>query len=363
MQGIARNVAKHGWHLNLEAALSGRLPRRWSGDGILTTLSRDIPFEQFQKRAGCPAVSLSLNRPQIQIPRVGFDNRIAGHLAAEHFLERGFGSFAFYHRHHQYSGQQRFAAFTERIRQAGFDTVANWDQIDQPDQRDHWAGRQELLTQWLSAADRPVGVFAADDAAGVEVIEACQSLGLSIPYEVGVLGMLDIPLFRQSTTVAMSSITVDFAASTRIACDVLAKLMEGGDRPSEPILLAPTGIAVRESTDTIAAGDPHVARAIRFMMEHYGDPIDVGRIVAASGLGQTQLYAAFKQYVGQSPAALLTRIRIDKAKRSLADSKTKIEAIAHACGFGDRINLYRQFKQHEGISPGAYRRHARSPFD
>jgi LacI family transcriptional regulator len=364
MQGVARHAGRRGWHLNLEPALSGQLPDDWRGDGLITTLGGDMgAFERFRRRAACPAVSLSLNHPEVAIPRVGFDNAAAGRMAAEHLLQRGFTSFAFYDRAGQYSGQRRRAAFADALAEAGHDhdpvlslAIAPRISDSQPGQ---WVARQQMLTQELQQAPKPLAVFAADDSSAVEVVEACQSIGLDIPHQVGVLGMLDMPLFRESTTVPISSITVDFDTNTRVACELLESMMAGGPAPDRPIVFAPTGIATRASTDVIAARHPGVARAIRFMMEQYAQPIGVPDIVGASGMSQTRLFAAFKQDVGQPPAAVLTRIRLDKARRQLAQTHDKIEVVAEACGFGNRINLYRQFKQRLGLSPGAFRRRAR----
>lgn len=82
--------------------------------------------------------------------------------------------------------------------------------------------------------------------------------------------------------------------------------------------------------------------------------------VRISGLSRTGLYNAFEADVGESPAAVLTRIRIDKARRMLGETSEKVHTIAETCGFGDPINLQRHFKQRLGISPAAYRKQNRA---
>ncbi|MBI1337001.1 MAG: helix-turn-helix domain-containing protein [Phycisphaera sp.] len=362
MQGIARHAAAHGWHLNLDPALSGRLPEKWNGDGILTNLGSVVTeLERLIQRAGCPAVSLSLNHPHIPIPRVGIDNKIAGQLAADHFLERGFTSFAMYGRSDQHAGNQRYKAYAEKLATFGHTVTRMPDAHTDLDDLNEWTTRHQLLCELLRQLHKPVAVFAVDDASAVEVIEACQTIGLKIPDDVGVLGMLDMPLFRHSTTIPLSSVTVDFDTQTRIACDLLDSMMDGQPHPppDKPILIPPTGIATRASTDTIAAQTPGVARAIRYMLDHYPKPIGLPDLVRASGMSQSRLYAAFHKDTSQSPVAVLTRIRLDKAKRVLVNSDKAIDNVATDCGFKDRINLYRQFKQHLGLSPGQYRQHHR----
>jgi len=359
MHGLARQAARRGWHLNLEPALSGGLPVDWRGDGIVTTLGGDIrAFARFRAHAGCPAVSLSLNVPEIDIPRVGIDNRVVGRMAADHLLERMFTSYLFYARSPSHAGRLRCDAFADCLAGHGHELMRLDPEDVESSGAGHWSRRQERLARVLQQIDTPAAVFAQDDASAVEVIEACQNLGLAVPEQVGVLGVLDMPLFRESTTVPISSIRVDFDAYTQTACDLLESLMAGGESPGEPVLLPPVGVIARDSTDTIAARQPAVARTIHYMMQHYAEPIPVADMVAVSGTSQTGLYAAFNKDVGQSPGAVLTRIRLEKVKRRLRETDEKIEAVAEACGFRERITLYRQFKQHVGMSPNAYRKRA-----
>lgn len=361
MAGIAHEAATREWHLNLEMPLQGSIPRAWRGDGILTTLGMDLnAFLMFWKDAACPAVSLSLNSIEIDIPRVGIDNKKAGGLAAEHFLQRGFSSFAFVGRSREHSGTQRLDSFAARLREADKSFEPTLTVLsDEQGQRLGWLERQNRIKAMLEPAVKPLGVFALDDMVAVEIIEACQAESWRVPQDVAVLGMLDIPLFRNSTTIPMSSITVDFDEHARVACDLLADLIAGKSWPAEPILLPPTGLVVRQSTDTLAARLPAVIRALTFMTEQYTQQIDIRDIVKASGISQTQLYSEFKKDLGTTPVALLTRIRLDHAKRQLAHTNAKIEVVSHDCGFGDRINLYRLFKQHVGLSPGQYRKQVR----
>ncbi len=129
--------------------------------------------------------------------------------------------------------------------------------------------------------------------------------------------------------------------------------------PAEPILFPPTGVVARRSTDTLAARTPEVARAIRYLLDHYAEPIGVPEIARAAGLSKTVLYERFRADLGQSPGEALIRIRVERARRLLREGAAKVEAVAQACGFGDRVNLHRHFTKHVGMTPAAYRREAR----
>ncbi|MBT3293837.1 MAG: substrate-binding domain-containing protein [Verrucomicrobia bacterium] len=361
VNGTVRHAAERGWHVDLQVCMSGRLPERWQGDGIITMLGGDrVELGRLIDDAKCPAVSLNDNFADFNIPRISQDDAIAGNMAAEHFLERGFNSFAFYsHGLSPDTAERRYSAFAARLRQEGYETNPILWADARGKRADTWLNRQEWLRETLSTLPKPLAVFALNDEAATEVIEACLAESITVPESVAVLGMLDMAIFRNSTTIPLSSIQVDFDTITRVACDVLARMMDGEPPPAHPILFPPTGIASRRSTDTIAAHLPEVARAVRFMLGNYARQFGTDDIAHAAGVCKTLLYDAFASDMGQTPYAVLNRIRVDNAKRLLVDTSKKIETVAEECGFGNRINLHRHFKRSLGTSPAAFRKQER----
>lgn len=221
---------------------------------------------------------------------------------------------------------------------------------------DDWEARQAWLLAELKDLRRPLAVFATNDQAAVDIIECCLYANIQIPDEVAVLGVLDMPIFRHCTTVPLSSIQVDFDTITKAACNLLADMMNGAPAPEEPILFPPTGVAVRRSTETIAAQTPAVAKAIRFMMQRFAAPLDSDQIARATGMSKSSLYAAFKDDLGKTPYAILTTLRLQHAKKLLRESNQPVYTIAEACGFGEPVNLYRNFEQLVGMSPTTFRK-------
>ncbi len=59
----ARYAGEHSWHLNSEMCISGRLPRGWKGDGILTALDFQPHLLRFVRSARVPLVDISLTLP------------------------------------------------------------------------------------------------------------------------------------------------------------------------------------------------------------------------------------------------------------------------------------------------------------
>lgn len=71
---------------------------------------------------------------------------------------------------------------------------------------------------------------------------------------------------------------------------------------------------------------------------------------------QSHLSALFKEYVGVSPFAYKTKLRIAKACSLLKGSDIKIENIAYECGYNSMSVFYEQFKKLKQQSPADYRK-------
>jgi transcriptional regulator GlxA family with amidase domain len=63
----------------------------------------------------------------------------------------------------------------------------------------------------------------------------------------------------------------------------------------------------------------------------------------------------FQREVGQTPAAYVEALRVERARDLLEDGGQSLEAIAKAVGFGSAEVLRRAFHRHLGIPPSAYR--------
>ena len=198
-------------------------------------------------------------------------------------------------------------------------------------------------------------MFAADDMHATEIIEACIDLNYNIPDTVAILGVGNFELFSNCRVVGLSSICVDVNQHGYEASRLLDGLIQGKKPPTQPILIKPTGIKVRKSTDTIATEHPALNLAIRFMLDNYHESIAMKDVVKSSRISQSLLYQLFKSNFKQSPVHFLTEIRLKKAKELLCESNLKITAIAYKCGFGSPVNLFRIFQRFEGITPKKYR--------
>ena len=74
-----------------------------------------------------------------------------------------------------------------------------------------------------------------------------------------------------------------------------------------------------------------------------------------TGLTSHQLVYRFNLVTGRTPMEMILRRRIDVAKRLLAETTNPVKQIARQSGFNSTNQFYVTFRDHVGMSPGAYR--------
>ena len=82
---------------------------------------------------------------------------------------------------------------------------------------------------------------------------------------------------------------------------------------------------------------------------------DARAIVRRSGFGSTRVFELFRQHYHTTPADLLVRARLDRAKRQLLASNETLSAIALDAGFEALSAFHENFRRLNGMTPAAYR--------
>ncbi|MDX9871879.1 MAG: Ada metal-binding domain-containing protein [Clostridia bacterium] len=77
------------------------------------------------------------------------------------------------------------------------------------------------------------------------------------------------------------------------------------------------------------------------------------------GVSQRRMVEIFKEAYGVTLFEYMNNLRLEEAKRLLADTADEIIDIAYSIGFGGLSSFYRFFKNSTGLSPAAYRRERR----
>ena len=101
-------------------------------------------------------------------------------------------------------------------------------------------------------------------------------------------------------------------------------------------------------------------RVRRFIEENFHRDFTVADLSRMAGMSRTGLGREWSRAYSLSPFALRDRLRMERARNELALGERSVREIAEACGFSDPAYFVRFFKKHEGVTPGVYRKEARS---
>jgi transcriptional regulator GlxA family with amidase domain len=88
---------------------------------------------------------------------------------------------------------------------------------------------------------------------------------------------------------------------------------------------------------------------------HLGDDLSVAALAARACLSERSFARAFRAEVGQSPAAYVETLRVERARTLLEDGAESLEVVTRATGFSSPEILRRAFHRRVGVSPAAYR--------
>ena len=214
--------------------------------------------------------------------------------------------------------------------------------------------------QWLKPLPKPIGILTWTTNCGREVINACRKADLLIPEQIAVLAADEDELLCELCNPPLSGIALTSERIGYEAAATLDRLMKGR-RPTENlILIEPTGVISRQSTDTLAIDDVDVAHTVAFIRNHAGDQIQVEDVLRNVAVSRSQLERRFQEILGRTPAAEIRRVHLERAKRLLEETDMTIPKIAFASGFGSREYLAYVFKFETGLTPREYRSRIRA---
>jgi len=358
VRGAINYAQKHGpWTLWVEPGAiepEVRLPPGWQGHGIIARVA-SVAMERHVFKAGVPCVNVSaLEVKGAPFPRVMTDLQTVARMAADHLCDRGFRNFAYYGPTHRSGVAYHYQGFVAALRSAGLDCVAC---RRRPARRRgaSWRVEHAQLIRWLRGLPKPVAVLTWFEECGRAVIDACREAGLLVPEEVAVLASNDDPLLCEACDPPLSGIAASSEQIGYQAAALLDRLMQGKRAPTEPILIEPTAVTARRSTDTLAIDNPALAQAVAFIRTHAAEPIRVSDVVRRAPFSRRQLEQEFQRTLSRSPAQEIRRVHLERARRLLAETDLSIPAVAAASGFNSPEHFARIFKTQCGHSPLKYR--------
>lgn len=362
MDGIIAYQREHQlWSIYMGEQERGARPpvwlRNWKGDGIIARIETQA-IASAVRRAGVPTVDVSAARRLPSIPWVETDDREIARMTARHLIDRGFQTLA-------YCGEATFN--WSRLREEHFVASAKaadcechiFSGKDRNEKGYSWSRERSRLMTWVRKLPKPVGVMVCYDFKGQQLLDVCREIDVAVPEQVAVVGVDNDARLCRLCTPPLSSVIPDTHRTGYTAAQQLDQMMQGQEVSNDGVLIPPTGIAERQSSDAYAVGDEDVVAALRFIRDHACEGITVADILRAVPLSRRVLEYRFQKLVHRTPHDEIVRIRMQQICRLLRKTDLSLAAIARRTGFADTNYLSVAFKKQMGFPPHAYRKQGR----
>jgi DNA-binding LacI/PurR family transcriptional regulator len=199
-------------------------------------------FDDLVAAAGnLPTVVVSGREPDLPTVDVVAGDDYAGAVkAVEHLIDLGHSAIA----HLAGTGRAaelRADGYRDQMRRSG---LADFIRVEVSDRSE--AGDAAAAAALLEPDGRPTAILANNDYAAVIVMSRAQSLGMSIPGDLSVVGY-DNSFLARTAYIGLSTVDNNYAEMGRIAARQLARRIEAPDAARSVTLLDPTLVIRRTS--------------------------------------------------------------------------------------------------------------------
>jgi AraC-like DNA-binding protein len=159
-----------------------------------------------------------------------------------------------------------------------------------------------------------------------------------------------------------SSMTVSAAPAALL--DAVTRLVRLLDSPRDIPVLAPLikreilwllivgehGAAVRQ-LGLADSNLSHIARAVRWIRDHYTRPFHVEDVAAICGMSVSAFYRNFQAATAMSPIQFQKQIRLQEARLKLAAHPGDVSAVGFSVGYDSPSQFSREYRRQFGAPP------------
>jgi len=146
--------------------------------------------------------------------------------------------------------------------------------------------------------------------------------------------------------------------------DAVLRLVRLLDEPRDATVLAP--LVKREILWRLVTGEQgaavrqlgladsslsHVARAVRWIREHYAESFKVEEVARLSGLSVSAFYRNFQAVTAMSPIQFQKQIRLQQARLLLATQPHDITGVGTRVGYDSASQFSREYRRQFGAPP------------
>ncbi|MFT5527459.1 MAG: LacI family transcriptional regulator, partial [Pirellulaceae bacterium] len=356
--GLQNYAQDQGWETTIDEYADDTLPARRTKsipyDGVIARASKKLADRA--GRLGVPVVNVWLNSPaQKTLPGVFPDFAAIGRLRAEHLLARGFFRFACLTTN-TIAHNLEWRSFSATLKAAGFSCPVAMVPLAPSKTLAQWRKTEQVIVAAMKNWQPPTGLYVAAEDVGRIVAQMCRSHGLRIPEDIAIITGWNEETICLQPRPSLTSVELGGERIGYEAARLLHQLMDGEKPPTKTILLPPKGLVVRESTDFFAVEDELVAAALEYIAANCHRRIGPDKVAKAVGAETRTLQLRFRKHLDRPIATEIRRVRIERAKRELTQSKRPLSDIARDVGFGEAMRMYEVFRRELGVTPSEYRK-------
>lgn len=288
---------------------------------------------------------------------INLDNVKLGYTAAEklHTLGyRNFGYLGIVHGHNLAVTDMQMMSRYSRIRNAAFERkVAEFCcpfRCLMP-KHDKYQYDEAEIAAWLKSLKKPCGILAFSDEDAQYAISICRELRISVPKQIGIIGIDNEEFICDNTVPALTSIEPDYEGAGYRAGELLNEFLSGdcthaGAREHYGVAT----VVNRMSAQSISATANRVARVLEVIRTDPAAAPSPAVLARQMNLSLRMLELAFKEILGHSITSEILSQRLALAKRLIKTSRLDIGEIALKCGFQNYAAFRASFKRRTGMS-------------
>ncbi|MEU3188285.1 AraC family transcriptional regulator [Streptomyces sp. NPDC006923] len=146
--------------------------------------------------------------------------------------------------------------------------------------------------------------------------------------------------------------------------DAVVRLLRLLDEPRDRTVLAP--LVKREILWRLITGEQghivrqlgladsslsHIARAVRWIRDHYAQPFKVEDVAQLSGMSVSAFYRNFQAVTAMSPIQFQKQIRLQQARLLLATRPNDVTGVGHRVGYDSASQFSREYRRQFGAPP------------
>ena len=356
IMGIARYSRLNGpWSFYKEPIdLKSSIPRLagWKPDGIIM---RDSLITKELLKLKIPTI-LAIHNSSYppNLPVIKTDSRSIAKMASEHLMEKGFKHFAFCGFDSYDWSNERKLFFCRFNNEAGYDThIYSSPKSIKPQD---WEKEQRHVSEWIKTLPKPVGILACNDDRGQHILEVCKLIGFKVPDDVAVVGVDNDPMICETGDPPLTSIALNVESAGYETAKLLDQLINKKKIKGVQIMVSPSHIVQRQSSDILAVDNPEVASAIRFIKENAKSKILVRDVVKMTNMSRRTLEKQFRKTIHRSIYDEIRSMRVEWISKLLIETDLPISQITSLFNFTDVEHISRYFKKEKGIGLREFRK-------